>query len=212
MNRRDFLLTVPAGLLLPWETYQAYAQGSLLARLLAVGPVIVRRVSSVVLGGIGGFLVTEFIGGVLRAYDLDISRYVEDAIRRYIRHEDGFSVTYATSSGYISGTGYCATGGSCRVHADGFVLQGPGLEPHFTIGPLLWAAVGSASMASSVDKLRCGYPTGPCVNRSPEKRNYEFVEQRFQRGVARLIVDDIHERTIEGVFRRNRDAQVWFEA
>ena len=64
----------------------------------------------------------------------------------------------------------------------------------------------------SLEDQRCGYPVGPCVNKpAGHKQDYEHVQQQFEGGLARLVVDDTS-RTLEGLYRRNVNEDIWFPA
>lgn len=184
--------------------------------------------SSVGRGGVvfvGGWIISQLIDGLLRAYDIDISGETAEAVKRRFRERREIYQSVGYPPGTLSEPSTCR----CSTDSESGTLQlleagcKAGLSKrtrYFTPGHLLWAAVDGnqeipadtprATLVQCLDGQRCGYPVRPW--RSPlsdHKKNYRVIEQQFQRGKATLIIDRTYRKGVEGIYERNKDLEVW---
>lgn len=206
MNRREFLVRVPtatAGLVLfPWQFDVAAAGGS---RWVGI---ILRSGASLAKRSLPGLVLSEIILGLLRAYDIDIAASVEGWARRSSRRQGGYWVSYSDSSGYIAKKGRCRLGGGCRVSIDGYRLSSNySLDSIPTPGISLWAALRDNNNGSvCLHEQPCGYPVKNWTSRSTG--DYGYFCQQYEGGRVELVQDATCQ-TIEDVYQRNKDEEVW---
>jgi hypothetical protein len=58
--------------------------------------------------------------------------------------------------------------------------------------------------------LDCGHPVSQWLSEDQPGRNYRYLQQQFEGGRVRLVIDFTYPLTLEGLFLRNRDNDVWF--
>jgi hypothetical protein len=207
--------TIGAAIAFPNATEAQIA--SLLPTIIRWGPRLAR-----VGGGIAGFVLTEVVLGVLKAYDIDIAGSVERLVRtlsdggstdrnqrrrRLVVVNDPKSVVNVIVN--VSGT--CPRSGSkVSLLFDGYDVCRPSCELQVLVpGVSLWAALRDDRPRGCLRDQQCGHPLLDAETKNSGGRNYSILKQQYEHGYVRLVLDSTYGFTPEAVFDRNLSEMVW---
>lgn len=217
------------------------------ASWLSAGKTLLVRAGSLGLrgaGGLGGLVLTEGILGILKAYDIDISAWVEGIVRDLTDRDRGRAVAVAQARPIIrpniptpkprpipspkprpsplsppSGTaiqfqlssGTCPSGSEISLLYDGYDIRiRQHGNPIWSMGLVFWGATRDLSVdVKCLSSLNCGHPVADWVSRDAFGKNYRYLEQQFEGGLVRLVIDLHLPRTLDNVFERNQHVDVW---
>lgn len=143
----------------------------------------------------GGLILGEVVLGVLRAYDIDLGRTVESAVRSLRRKfEPRIRAEGAPASARCASPVGASESGRLQVTNLGYLvsveLHSPRPVGLWVPGEVLYGAANPGAEPRSLDlsRLRCGYPTSEHRKNHPDDKDYYVVWQAFQHGEVKVVV------------------------